>query len=206
MDAWKFGPFPSFWDDTWISGVKSWSCREDSDPPLCTQKWSPKIPSKVEWDRIPTDPEMEVAIELLDTQVKRGPWNVGPVGDFLEKSMTLWVNLKGWWSRCATYILWQTRWCETPVPTGTLKSSHFVNIQDWSLAILLSNHLVVSFYPLEFHMILIILKIFWTLKIKETTKWSLFPQSQDHSPTVLPQQRLLQDCMMASHLPVEKCS
>ena len=201
MDAWKFGPFPSFWDDTGISGVKAGSCREDSDPPL----WSPKIPSKIEWDRIQTDPKMEVAIELLDTQVS-GPWNVGPVGDFLERWRcgSIWRD-----DPMCNIHLGQTRWCETPVPTGTLKSSHDLQISKidlWiSLAILLSNHLVVSFYPLEFHMILIFEHI-----LDDKNQWNnqaiSFLQSQAHSPTVLPQQRLLQDCMMASHLPVEKCS
>ena len=43
-------------------------------------------PSKIEWDRIPTDPVQEVAIELLDTP-DLGVRSVGPVGDFLEWSV-----------------------------------------------------------------------------------------------------------------------
>ena len=40
------------------------------------------FPSKIEWDRIPTDP-LNKLLELLDTQVQ-GVRSVGPVGDFLE--------------------------------------------------------------------------------------------------------------------------
>ena len=49
-------------------------------------------PSKIEWDRIPTDPYKKVTIELSNTQVFLG--SVGPtVGDFLE-SIIIWWNLK----------------------------------------------------------------------------------------------------------------
>ena len=44
----------------------------------------PNYPSKIEWDRIPTDPVQQVAIEPIDTQVERGPFRNGPVGDFLD--------------------------------------------------------------------------------------------------------------------------
>ena len=37
---------------------------------------------KMKWDRIPTDPVQQVAIEPLDTQVERGPFRNGRVGDF----------------------------------------------------------------------------------------------------------------------------
>ena len=39
---------------------------------------------KIEWDRIPTDPVQEVAIQLLDSQVCLRVRSVGPVGDFLD--------------------------------------------------------------------------------------------------------------------------
>ena len=41
--------------------------------PFCRLTWRCGLcPSKIEWDRIPTDPVQEVAIELLDTQVFSG--------------------------------------------------------------------------------------------------------------------------------------
>ena len=44
-------------------------------------------PSKFEWDLIPTDPgpsKLRSSYEILRF---RGPWNVGPVGDFLEEGV-----------------------------------------------------------------------------------------------------------------------
>ena len=67
---------------------------------LCTRAWpglshhlwlvglgpGPFNPSKIEWDRIPTDPVKLVSCEteLLDTQVFLGVRSVGPVEDFLD--------------------------------------------------------------------------------------------------------------------------
>ena len=44
-----------------------------------------KFPSKIEWDRIPTDPVQEVAIELLDPQVFSGSVKRGSCWRFLGK-------------------------------------------------------------------------------------------------------------------------